>query len=81
MPMLACIHYVSWVVPIDGGKHQCLYCRETVSKKDIYPKFRRSGRELFSQVGLADLAAGEQVLPRARHRHLAGLQDVTIVGK
>jgi len=41
--MLACIHYVSWVVPIDGGKHQCLYCRETVSKKDIYPKFEDLG--------------------------------------
>ncbi|HXN42131.1 MAG TPA: hypothetical protein VN918_10110 [Myxococcaceae bacterium] len=43
MPMLACIHYVSWVVPIDGGKHQCLYCRETVTKKDIYPKFEDLG--------------------------------------
>lgn len=39
MPMLACTHFVSWVVPVEGGKHQCVYCHATVAKKDIYPKF------------------------------------------
>ena len=43
MSMLACIHHVSWVVPVEGGKHQCLYCREIVAKKDIYPKFEEMG--------------------------------------
>lgn len=43
MAMLGCIHNVSWVVPVDGGKHQCLYCREIVTKKQIYPKFEDLG--------------------------------------
>lgn len=41
--MLACTHFVSWVKPVEGGKHQCLYCRERVTKKDIYPKFEDLG--------------------------------------
>jgi len=45
MTMLACIHHVSWVVPVDGNKHQCLYCREIVAKKDIYPKFEDLGAD------------------------------------
>jgi hypothetical protein len=47
--MLACIHHVGWVVPIAGGKHQCLYCREEVAKKDIYPKFEDLGAEYQSR--------------------------------
>lgn len=43
MAMLACIHFVSWVVPVDGGKHRCNYCRETVTKKQVYPKFEDLG--------------------------------------
>ena len=43
MPMLACIHSVSWVVPLPGGQHQCLYCRATVAKKDLYPKWDELG--------------------------------------
>src|SRR5688572_12853944 len=39
MPMLACTHHVSWIAPAEGGKHQCLYCREMVTKKDIFPKW------------------------------------------
>jgi hypothetical protein len=39
MPMLACTHHVTWIAPVEGGKHQCLYCRETVTKKDIFPKW------------------------------------------
>jgi hypothetical protein len=45
MAMLACTHHVSWVVPVDGGKHQCLYCREIVTKKDVYPKFEELGAD------------------------------------
>jgi len=45
MAMLGCIHNVSWVVPAEGGKHQCLYCRELVTKKQIYPKFEDLGPE------------------------------------
>jgi hypothetical protein len=45
MPMLACTHYVSWVVPAEGGKHQCLYCREMVAKKEIFPKFEDLGAD------------------------------------
>ena len=43
MPMLACSHFVSWVVPVEAGKHQCMYCREIVAKKEIYPKFEDLG--------------------------------------
>jgi hypothetical protein len=39
MPMLACTHHVTWLAPAEGGKHQCLYCREMVTKKDIFPKW------------------------------------------
>lgn len=45
MPMLACTHFVSWVVPVEGGKHQCQYCREIVAKKEITPKFEDLGAE------------------------------------
>jgi hypothetical protein len=45
MAHLACIHHVSWLAAIPGGKHQCLYCREIVTKKDIYPKFEDLGAE------------------------------------
>jgi hypothetical protein len=45
MPMLACTHYVSWVIPIEGGKHLCQYCREVVAKKNIYPKWEDLGEE------------------------------------
>ena len=45
MPMLACLHNVSWVVPAPGGKHQCLYCKAIVAKKDIYPKWDDLGTE------------------------------------
>lgn len=45
MPMLACHHYVSWIVPVEGGKHQCLYCREIVTKKNVYPKFEDLGAD------------------------------------
>jgi hypothetical protein len=45
MAMLSCTHHVSWVVPVDGGKHQCLYCREIVTKKDVYPKFEELGAD------------------------------------
>ena len=43
MPMLTCMHHVSWVKPIEGGKHQCQYCREEVAKKEIYPKWEELG--------------------------------------
>lgn len=43
MPMLACTHHVSWVKPIEGGKHLCSYCKEVVTKKEIYPKFEDLG--------------------------------------
>jgi hypothetical protein len=39
VPHLTCIHHVQWVVPIEGGKHFCQYCKTEVAKKDIYPKF------------------------------------------
>lgn len=45
MPMLACTHFVSWVIPVEGGKHQCQYCREIVTKKEITPKFEDLGAE------------------------------------
>ena len=45
MAMLSCIHHVTWLKPIDGGKHQCSYCREVVTKKEIYPKFEDLGVE------------------------------------
>jgi hypothetical protein len=45
MPMLACIHHVTWLKPIEGGKHQCSYCKTVVAKKDIYPKFEDLGAE------------------------------------
>lgn len=45
MAHLACIHHVSWLSPVPGGKHECLYCREIVTKKDIYPKFENLGVE------------------------------------
>jgi hypothetical protein len=45
MPMLACIHHVSWVVPTEGGKHTCLYCKEVVAKKNVYPKWEEMGAE------------------------------------
>ncbi len=41
--MLACIHHVSWIKPVEGGKHQCSYCKELVEKKKIYPKFEELG--------------------------------------
>jgi hypothetical protein len=43
MAMLACVHHISWVKPIEGGKHQCQYCKEVVTKKDVYPKFEDLG--------------------------------------
>jgi hypothetical protein len=49
MPMLACIHNVSWIIPAPGGKHQCLYCKELVTKKDIYPKFEDLGADYQSR--------------------------------
>ena len=45
MAMLSCIHHVTWLRAIEGGKHQCTYCREIVTKKDIYPKFEDLGAE------------------------------------
>lgn len=45
MAMLACIHFVSWVVPVEGGKHKCNNCRELVTKKQLYPKFEDLGAE------------------------------------
>jgi hypothetical protein len=45
MPMLACVHHVSWVVPTEGGKHTCVYCKEIVTKKDVYPKWEDLGAE------------------------------------
>lgn len=45
MPMLACTHHVSWLEPIEGGKHRCRYCKSVVAKKDIYPKFEDLGPE------------------------------------
>lgn len=45
MPMLTCIHHVSWLKPVEGGKHQCSYCKATLAKKDIYPKFDDLGPE------------------------------------
>ena len=45
MPMLACTHHVSWIVPFEGGKHRCVYCHEIVTKKDVYPKFDDLGRD------------------------------------
>ena len=45
MSMLSCIHHVSWLRPIEGGKHQCSYCREVVTKKTLYPKFEDLGAE------------------------------------
>jgi hypothetical protein len=43
--MLTCNHHVVWLRPIEGGKHQCSYCKEIVTKKDIYPKFEDLGPE------------------------------------
>jgi hypothetical protein len=45
MPMLACVHHVTWVAPAPTGKHQCQYCKEFVTKKDIYPKWEDLGAE------------------------------------
>ena len=45
MAMLSCIHHVTWLRAVEGGKHQCSYCREIVTKKDIYPKFEDLGAE------------------------------------
>ncbi len=43
--MLNCTHHVSWVVPVEGGRHRCLYCRALVAKKDIYPKWDDLGAD------------------------------------
>jgi len=45
MPMLACLHNASWVIQAPGGKHQCLYCKAFVAKKDVYPKWDDLGAE------------------------------------
>lgn len=37
--MLACIHHVMWLRPVEGGKWLCNNCKEEVVKKDLYPKF------------------------------------------
>lgn len=38
MPMLACPHHISWIVPVPGGLHRCNLCRETVKKSETTPK-------------------------------------------
>lgn len=43
MPMLACVHHVSWLRFVEGGKFQCGYCKEFVTKKNIHPKFEDLG--------------------------------------
>jgi hypothetical protein len=45
MPMLACIHNASWVIPAPNKQHQCLYCKAFVQKKDVYPKWDDLGVE------------------------------------
>jgi hypothetical protein len=45
MPMLACIHNASWVIPAPNRQHQCLYCKAFVTKKDIYPKWDDLGAD------------------------------------
>jgi hypothetical protein len=45
MTMLACIHHVTWLRRIEGGKHQCGYCGDIVTKKEIYPKFEDLGTD------------------------------------
>lgn len=45
MAMLSCIHFVSWVIPVEAGQHRCRYCGEIVTKKTLYPKFDDLGAE------------------------------------
>jgi len=45
MAMLSCIHFVSWIVPVENGQHRCRYCGEIVTKKTLYPKFEDLGAE------------------------------------
>jgi hypothetical protein len=49
MPMLACIHNASWVIPAPNHQHQCLYCRAFVTKKDVYPKWDDLGADYQKQ--------------------------------
>lgn len=64
MPMLACVHNVSWVISIPGGQHQCQYCRSIVAKKDIYPKWDDLGPE-FQQKWDAHEKGGAAPKPSA----------------
>lgn len=64
MPMLACVHFVSWVVPVEGGKHRCQYCRAIVVKKDLYPKFDDLGPD-YQQKWDAHEQSGAAVKPAA----------------
>ncbi len=45
MALLGCIHFVSWVIPVEAGQHRCRYCGEIVTKKTLYPKFEDLGAE------------------------------------
>ena len=45
MPMLACTHHVSWLKPAEGGKFLCSYCKDFVTRKDIWPKFEELGED------------------------------------
>jgi hypothetical protein len=41
-----CVHHISWIVPVEGGLHQCIQCQQIVSRKDVYPKLEDLGEEL-----------------------------------
>jgi hypothetical protein len=34
-----CVHHVMWIVPVQGGLHACIQCKQVVRKKDITPSF------------------------------------------
>ena len=61
MAMLACIHHVSWVKPIDGGMHLCNYCRKVLVKKELYPKFEELGADF--QTRWERHERGEPIVP------------------
>jgi hypothetical protein len=66
MAMLSCTHHVSWIKPIEGGKHWCSYCKEVVVKKDIYPKFEELGaafQQKWERHEKGEPALVEAVLP------------------
>jgi hypothetical protein len=35
-----------WVRAVPGGLHQCILCRQVVTRKDVYPKLEDLSEEL-----------------------------------